>query len=64
MMPPRTSDDYTACIAITPSGDERRANIYRPNLMDIPTAQAALAAGRVAWIALADVPALRALLAP
>lgn len=47
----RTSDDYSPCVALWPSGEQRRANVYYIRLMDVETAVDALKGGKIAFVA-------------
>lgn len=50
----RTSDDYRECIAIYPSGSERRASVLHVRLMTPEHAADELLHGRTAYIAPGD----------
>lgn len=55
----RTSDAYTPCVVLHPDGREQRANVMHTRLMRAEDARAELAAGRIVWVAVADVEAVR-----
>jgi len=55
----RTSDAYTPCVVLWPNGKEQRANVMHTRLMSVEDARRELAAGRVVWVAVADVEAVR-----
>lgn len=50
----RTSDDYKPCVALWPTGERRKANVYYIRLMDVETATDALRNGRIAFVAPGD----------
>lgn len=50
----RTSDDYQPCVAMWPTGERRKANVYYIRLMDVETAVTALRGGRIAFVAPGD----------
>lgn len=54
-MPTKTSDDYKPCVALWPNGQQRRCNVLTIRLDDVESARQKLAAGKVAWVAPADV---------
>lgn len=58
-IPARTSDAYTPCVVLHPDGREQRANVMYTRLMRAEDARAELAAGRIVWVAVADVEAVR-----
>lgn len=59
--PPRhkTSDDYTPCIAVWPSGKTQRATVLHVRLDSVESARRKLDSGLVAWVREGDVESLR-----
>ena len=55
----RTSDAYVACVVVYPNGETRRGSVMAGRLLDVATARAELAAGRIVWVAPGDVEAVR-----
>ena len=54
----KTSDDYTPCVAVWPSGKTQRANVRRIRLDSVESARAKLGDGLVAWVRESDVEAV------
>lgn len=47
----RTSDPYQPCIVVHPNGTTQRSNVMQGRMMDVATARADHAAGRLVWVA-------------
>ena len=47
----RTSDAYVPCVVLEPGREPVRGNVMAGRLMDVATARAEYAAGRVVWVA-------------
>lgn len=60
----KTSDDYTPCIAVWPSGKTQRANVKCIRLDTVDAARRKLDSGLVAWVRESDVDALMHPVAP
>lgn len=58
MTPTRTSDYYQPCVVLWPDGRRRPGNVTHVNLDSVTTAQAKLAAGKIAWVRAEDVEAV------
>ena len=55
----KTSDDYTPCIAMWPSGKTQRATVLYVRLDSVEHARKKLGSGLVAWVREGDVESLR-----
>ena len=55
----RTSDAYVPCVVVYPNGETRRGSVMAGRLLDVATARAEYAAGRIVWVAPGDVEAVR-----
>lgn len=55
----RTSDAYVPCVVLVPGHAPQNSNVMRGRLMDVDTARAEYAAGRMVWVAREDVEAVR-----
>ncbi len=55
----KTSNDYTPCVAVWPSGRTQRANVRAVRLDTVEQARRKLAGGVVAWVRECDVDAAR-----